>query len=233
MDGGLDDHEKDCTWVEWAVARNREAADQISAFGTWSTNGHLIATVACLGYLPEPVLDLTYNAGKFWTIYHPSTLVTNDLDPQWDTDHHEDFRATPWADGSFESVVFDPPYKLSGTNVLGEFDRQYGTAKTRSKAAILSLIAGGIAEGSRLTNGFLLVKCQDQVNGGQVRWQTNLADDVARALELRKVDEFFFPGGGPPQDASRGQQHARHDRSALIVYERKKARRAEAQGSLL
>lgn len=190
----------------------------IRSIGDWRTNAELIADVAKLGYLPGPVLDLTYNAGKFWKELRPAALTTNDLDEQWETDHHEDFRATKFGDGEFASVVFDPPYKLSGTNQLGEFDRQYGTTLTRSRTAIHALLVGGIAEAARIASEFILVKCQDQVSGGEVRWQSAIAFDTARAMDLSQVDEFLIDGGGPPQDAARGQQHARHDRSVLMVF---------------
>lgn len=191
---------------------------EIRSIGEWSNNAELFVDVAALGYLPEPVLDLTFNSGKFWGQYHPVQLVTNDLDPQWDTHYHEDFRATKFADGEFASVVFDPPYKLSGTNQLGEFDRQYGTAETRSRVAILGLIAGGIAEAARIASEFVLVKVQDQVSSGAMRWQTSVAFDVARAMELTQVGEFWLEGGGLPQDPERGQQHERHTYSTLMVF---------------
>lgn len=190
----------------------------ISSVGEWRTNAELIADVARLGYLPGPVLDLTYNAGKFWSVWRPASLTTNDLDQQWCTDHHEDFRSTSFQDGEFATVVLDPPYKLSGTNRLGEFDRQYGTTATRSRQAVHALLVAGIAEASRIASEFVLVKCQDQVCGGEVRWQSAIAYDVARALEMTQADEFLFNGGGPPQDAARGQQHARHERSVLMVF---------------
>lgn len=188
------------------------------SIGEWADNADLIADVAKLGYLPEPVLDLTHNSGKFWTLYRPERLITNDLDPAFDTDHHEDFRSTKFGDGEFATVVFDPPYKLSGTNVLGEFDKNYGTVETRSRVAILGLIVGGIAEAARIASEFVLVKCMDQVSSGAVRWETAVAYDTARSLELVPVDEFWLEGDGIPQDETRGQQHARHTRSTLMVF---------------
>lgn len=191
---------------------------EIQAFGAWKDNAEMFVEVAALGYLPEPVLDLTYNEGKFWRLHRPELFTTNDLDPQFDTDHHEDFRATKFGDREFASVVFDPPYKLSGTNQLGEFDRQYGTSPTRTRTAIYGLIAGGVAEAARLAKEFVLVKCQDQISSGALRMETSVAYDVARAMELTWADEFWLPGGGVPQNAERGQQHARHDRSVLMVF---------------
>ena len=196
---------------------------EIHAFGDWDDNDEMFVDVAALGYLPEPVLDLTYNSGKFWNLYRPTRFTTNDLDPRFETDHHEDFRATKFGDGEFASVVFDPPYKLSGTNQLEEFDSQYGTTPVRSRTAIYGLIAGGIAEAARIATDFVLVKCQDQVSSGSLRMEATVAYDVARAMELTWADEFWLPGGGLPQDAERGQYHARHNRSVLMVFAAPKA----------
>lgn len=191
---------------------------EIPSIGCWANNAEMFQQVADLGYLPEPVLDLTYNEGKFWNIYRPKMLVTNDLDPSFDTDHHEDFRATKFGDGEFASVVFDPPYKLSGTNQLGEFDRQYGTTQTRSRLTILGLYAGGIAEAARIASEFVLVKCMDQVSSGALRKQTAAVFDLARVMELTQAGEFWIEGDGPPQDPERGQQHERHTHSTLMIF---------------
>ena len=190
----------------------------IQSVSDWANNAELIRDVAALGYLPDPVLDLTHNEGKFWTLYRPASLVTNDLDVTFDTDHHEDFRATKFGDGEFASVVFDPPYKLSGTNQLGEFDRQYGTSETRSRKAITALFAGGIAEAARIASEFVLVKCMDQISSGALRKQTAAVFDIARVMELTQVGEFWIEGSGIPQDPTRGQQHERHTRSTLMVF---------------
>lgn len=191
---------------------------EIQAFGDWQNNAEMFVDVAALGYLPEPVLDLTHNEGKFWRLYRPVCMTTNDLDPQFDTDHHEDFRATKFGDREFASVVLDVPYKLSGTNQLGEFDRQYGTSVTRSRTAIYALLAGGVAEACRVASEFILVKCQDQISSGALRMEATVAYDVARAMEFSWAGEFWLPGGGVPQDEERGQQHERHDRSVLMIF---------------
>jgi len=37
--------------------------------------------------------------------------------------------------------------------------------------------------------GILMVKCQDQVEGGRVRWQTDLITEAVAKAGGRKVDE--------------------------------------------
>ena len=142
----------------------------------WSTNADLIADVARLGYLDGTVLGATYGEGGFWTRWKPAgdNLVTNDLYKR--ADHAEDYRSLPFAAGMFAVVVFDPPYKLSGTPALGAFDERYGIERPMSRVERLEDIRLGALECFRVANRWLLVKCMDQVEGGQVRWQTDLAD---------------------------------------------------------
>ena len=189
----------------------------IQAIGDWKDNAELIADAAKLGYLPEPVLDLTYGQGGFWRQHTPSHIVTNDLDPDSPCECHRDFRATSFGTGEFSTVVFDPPYKLGGTPASPKMDKRYGTQEYRTRSEMFSLFVGGMAEASRLAKRFMLVKCQDQVNGGKVRWQTSIAIDVARALEWRHVDSLILKGGrAQPDDTT--QQHARHAYSTLLIF---------------
>jgi hypothetical protein len=99
-------------------------------------------------------------------------------------------------------------------------DLNYGTDVVRSRADLLSLMVSGIAEGARLTDEFLLVKCGDQVNGGKVRWLTDVASDTARALEFRKIDTFVLQGGRKQPEGT-SQKHARHEYSSLLVFGRR------------
>lgn len=195
-------------------------SDEIQSIGSWSNNSEMIADVAVLGFIPEPVLDMTYGAGGFWKKWQPEHLVMNDIDPTRGTDHH-DFRHTPWRSRAFATVVLDPPYKLQGTPKSGEMDTRYGTDEVRSRSDLLSLLVSGMAEAARLADKFMLVKVMDQVNGGQVRWLTTVAIDTARALEFRHVDSFILQGGRP-QPEGRAQKHARHEFSTLLVFRRRR-----------
>jgi hypothetical protein len=193
---------------------------EVQSIGGWKDNGEMIADVAKLGFIPGDVLDLTVGSGTFWRVWRPLVLTTNDADLDKKADYHFDFRATPWGSRSVDTVVFDPPYKLGGTPSSPEMDKRYGTEDGLTRAEVLSLLVGGIAEGARLCRKFLLVKCMDQVNGGKVRWQTQVAADTARALELRLVDQFILTGGRK-QPAGTSQKHARHEYSTLLVFGRR------------
>lgn len=182
-------------------------------------NSELIEDAAKLGYIRGTCLDLTYGEGSFWKRYRPEELVTNDLD-LLKGDWHFDFRATAWPSRSYGTVIFDPPYKMAGTPASPEMDARYGTTEAMTRSEVLCGLAGGIAEACRLSDDLVLVKMQDQVNGGKVRWQTDVATDVARACEFRKIDILILAGGRKQPDG-KSQKHARHEYSTLLVFGRK------------
>lgn len=174
--------------------------------GAWMSNGDLIAEVARLGYLDGDVLDATYGLGTFWKTHRPESLVANDRDvdvPGYRFDYRE--FPTEW-DRKFDAVVFDPDYKLNGTPALGEFDARYGIGGDVNREQRYAAILAGARECYRVTRRFLLVKCQDQVESGRQWW---MGDDVTATIYAgggRKVEEFFYLGGGRAQPKDRDKK---------------------------
>lgn len=191
---------------------------EVMAANNWKSNAHLIADVARLGYLHEDwtTLDPTYGLGNWWTIFKPKKLYKHDL---YTLETRTDFRKLPYAGRVFKAIAFDPPYKLNGTD-QGEGAR-YGVAKPMEWKAKMQMIREGITECERVLKpyGFLLVKCQDQVCSGKVRWQTIDFTNHAHAVGLDLVDRFDFFGGYRPQPAGRNQVHARGRGSTLLVFQ--------------
>lgn len=203
----------------------------ILAIDTWTSNAELIADCARLGYLREEWLTLepTYGVGTFWQVWRPVRLIGCDLDITKSPDGRSiDFRSLPWPDRYFDAVVFDPPYKLNGTPTE-EVDERYGVHAVDTRDGRMNLIRDGLTECARvLGNGFLLMKCQDQVNGGRVRWQTIEFANHAATLGLRLVDRFDFLSYRP-QPSGRRQIHARRNASTLLVFTRDSETKASGQ----
>lgn len=191
----------------------------------WPSNAELIADCAQLGYLREEwrTLDPTYGYGTFWKVWKPRELVASDLDPEKSPEGHPvDFTALPWADRSFDCVVFDPPYKLNGTpDGIDGVDERYGVHdETTNWRDRMRLIRSGISECARvLGDGYLLVKCQDQSCAGKTRWQTVNFTNYAATLDLGLVDRFDFLSYRP-QPFGRRQVSARRNASTLLVFKR-------------
>lgn len=199
-------------------------ADPIMSVDTWTDNGHLIADAGKLGYIYGEVLDPTYGYGTFWNQFKPDGLVACDLDPEKNPlgDHPVDFTDLPWPDNSFDTVVFDPPYKLNGTPTA-DVDERYGVHVYTRWQDKMKLIRRGVLECARVTRDMLLVKCQDQVCSGQMVWQTDVVTNLlCRSLNrsFRKVDRFDFVSYRA-QPATRSQKHARHNASQLLVFSKK------------
>lgn len=195
----------------------------VKAAHPWRTNAELIVACRTLGYLRDDwvTLDPTYGRGTFWNIWRPRILRTHDQKIDG-----VDFRHLPYPDAMFEAITFDPPYKLNGTPTE-EVDERYGVDRYASRADRHQLIRDGMAECARVLapGGSLLVKCQDQVNGGKVRWQTiEFSTYGTEELGLDLVDMLHMLGGRP-QPAGRRQEHARRNYSTMLVLRRPKPKR--------
>lgn len=181
------------------------------------TNAELMLNVANLGYLNGLVLDATYGEGGFWNLFRPN-LVTFDCKLKGDI--VGDFTTPPFANNTFDTVVFDGPYKLSGTPALDDFDERYGIEEPAKWQDRMQLIRDGIAGLLPVTKKYLAVKCQDQVCSGQVRWQTRDFSDHAESLGAKLVDRFDLIGSRIPQPKGRRQVHARRNASSLLIFKK-------------
>lgn len=201
-------------------------SDEILRAHRWGTNAKMIAeAVVPLGYIEGTVLDATYGEkGGFWKEWAPpgDNLVTNDLNAPQAMEHH-DFRMLPFAGCTWGTVVFDPPYKLSGTPAMREMDQRFGTAEEHAKLnreGKLAMIRAGAIECWRVTNRWLLVKVQDQVEGGIVRWQAKMVVDALEPLGALWRDQFLLLRDPIPQDRTKVQRRARSNYSTLLIFQR-------------
>lgn len=183
-------------------------------------NAELMVMCRDLGYLRDEwsTLDPTYGLGRFWTLWRPSALTCHDLNPAKAPHGPRDFTALPYGPRTFDAVVFDPPYKLNGTGGSHASDDAYGVANSVRWQDRMALCRAGITEAVRVlrAEGMLLVKCQDQVCSGQVRWQTIDFANHAENLGCRLVDMLHLPSYRA-QPAGRRQVHARRNYSSLLV----------------
>lgn len=188
------------------------------------TNADLLAAVAPL-YLAGSVLDVTFGTGRFWHRFRPPELTFHDLALDG-----VDFRDLPHGDGSFESVVFDPPYIPQG-GVSSRIDARpnerafrglFGLDRTRTDRELWGdLIRPGLSEVVRVSSRWVLAKCCDYVDGkGLVLGHVRMID-AGESLGARLHDLIVFtferpgPGGHQIFDAVR----TRRAHSYLVVFE--------------
>jgi hypothetical protein len=211
------------------------------------TNAQLVEVARRLYPLDGRVLDLTHGSkGGFWRVFHPVDLTA--LHPGAGID----FRCTPFGDGEFDHVVFDPPYVAKGgheTSTIDEMNDRFGMLHVEKDPATQweLQIVPGLVEAARVCRpkervgrkvvpgGLVWFKCMDYVTGGKVHWFSKLALDVFDRAGLDLVDEFILngrPGPQPktnPDGSPRRQVHARRAHSVLMIGRR----RAATAGRLL
>lgn len=124
------------------------------------------------------ILDCTHNKGVMWkgTRWKP---VRMDIDPQYELDVVADFRALPFADHSFDLLVFDPPHlphaQDSKTTDIDWVTRYgcNGHSAGRSGDNVSPLFLPFLQEAKRVLREGRLVfaKIADMVHNHRYQWQ--------------------------------------------------------------
>lgn len=203
---------------------------------TYRDNSELIRAAEQLGHIRGRVLDATYGGGVFWNLIRPPGLVSMDAFPSAPVRVVGDFTHSPFRCRSFDTVVYDPPYKLNGTpdDDPDGSDRRYGVGDYTRWQDRMALIMVGVADLAPLVanQGRLLVKVMDQVCSGAMRFQTDDVRDVAVAAGLIKVERLDYlndprtqPTGGKEQPDGtvskvRQRKHADANYSSLLIFKR-------------
>lgn len=210
----------------------------VLAATAWRNNGDMIADAARLGYLKKEwhVLDATVGEkAVFWKKWRPDHLVTNDNDPTVVADHHSDYRDLPFPDGTFDAVIYDPPYVCVGgrtTSGIPEMHDRYGLVEApKTPEALLAMNIAGLTEIVRVTRpgrtltdgGYVLIKYQDQISSGKFFAGTHYMAQHALDLGCIWVDRLErTQKTSRPQPKHVRQLHARRNLSSLLVFRRGK-----------
>lgn len=213
--------------------RNRAAVPVTTV--TFGTNAELIATVAGL-YLAagDVVADVTYSSGRFWKKVNLGRyrFLASDLLPSAPGIVAADFRALPYADGSVDAVVFDPPYIHSpGKGMLNTRYNGLATTDMATYADIMALYEGGMTEAVRVLRdgGQLWVKCKDTIASEKQRWSHITVFELADKLGLYARDLFLLVPPAPSSVTTgrwQRQIHARKVHSYLWIFENGYRRRS-------
>lgn len=188
------------------------------------TNAQAIEDCVALGHLRKEwtTWDCTYGLGKFWDLWKPDILYGTDLHPDKGADTI-DYAAAPFADESWDVVVFDPPYKLNGTPDMPDLDSRFGTNRRVLWKDRIRDINSGLVEACRIARERVLFKCQDQVHASQKVWQTIDFARTAEGLGWRLVDQLYV-ASYRPQPPNRRQEHARQNFSSLMIFTKENVR---------
>ncbi|SFS20083.1 class I SAM-dependent methyltransferase [Yoonia litorea] len=184
-------------------------------------NADLIREVARL-YAPDPsvsIADVTFGRGTFWKRTPHLNVTGSDLHTVPARPY--DFRDLPYADNSFDIVVFDPPYiAWPGNHMSDERYRNAETTKGFSPNDIRELYRAGLRECQRVARRQLWVKCKDGVSGPKQCWlHVHILQD-AEGMGLVGRDLFILDATSRiPHGNWKTQKHARKPMSYLWVFD--------------
>ncbi len=182
---------------------------EVMAIRHTGNNSDLIADAFRLGYLNDDmaILDPTYGMGVFWKRHRPPKLIGTDLDPAkspggdvYVAGCSFDFTKMPWDDWQFDAVVFDPDYKMQGTDSgagPASSNHRYGMSREyRPVEEQLGIIGKGLRECVRVTKprGMVLVKYMSQVVSGSIVWQEFDIPFAMQEFGCELIDSFHLEG---------------------------------------
>ena len=113
---------------------------------------------------PRPILDTTYGNGNFWADVQPD--IGMDVNPERARDLCADFTALPLSDSSMACVVYDPPFH---PNVGTREEAMFSTLGNNEKE-LRVLFESGLKECWRVSNHWVLVKCQGYIHNHAPQW---------------------------------------------------------------
>lgn len=196
--------------------RSHKAVGPLPASVVAGTNADLIVEIKDL-YLTGTVLDVTYGRGRWWTRWKPQQFTGHDLD----TDG-VDFTNLPYADRSWGTVCYDPPYIIVGgreSSTRKDFQAGFGINQPRKQSDLDALVLAGLAETARVAQDYLLVKCMDYVATATFTPMTYRIFDAATAIGLHLHDEIIHhAGSGPGGHNIVTPKRARRHHSKLLVF---------------
>lgn len=186
-------------------------------------------------YVPpgSVVADVTYGRGVFWKQVPRGayTLHASDLKDGVDC------RTLPYADGSIDCIVFDPPYMhtpggsahVNHQNYEGYY-RNNGTGNGTEKKyheAVLELYFAAAREAYRVLRdeGIYIVKCQDEVCANQQRLTHVEIINELCGLGFLTEDLFVvLRVNRPGVSRALRQAHARKNHSYFLVFRKSNGR---------
>lgn len=175
-------------------------------------------------------LDCTYSTGNFWKNL-PQPKFKSDLIPKNDTIIQADSENLPFEDGSMSSIMYDPPFVISGKSYR----------ENKEGSSVIAKRYEGYTSYDKLTRnyyntlkelyrvckdkGYVVFKCQDTVSGGKNFLTHKMVIDMAIAVGFYPRDLFILIAkmrinsfGGKWNK----QEHARKFHSYFIVLQKTK-----------
>jgi tRNA G10 N-methylase Trm11 len=181
-------------------------------------NADLFPRILELYVKPGSVIaDVTWGKGAFWSKIDTTKYDLRATDLLTGTD----FRQLPYADHSLDALVLDPPYLHGGDTVHPKIDACYNNGSVeRGHESVVRLYCAGILEATRVLKkktGILILKCQDDNDGGNQRYTHMEMISLMEMLGFRILDLFVLMTTSQPMMRYDYQLSARKNHSYFLV----------------
>lgn len=172
---------------------------------------------------PATILDATVNAGRFWA-GSTRKVVGMDIDPSVKPDIVGDNTNMPFADSSFDVIVYDPPHVPNqGKDKDKDFTTRFGLV-TKSSAEqgynLSHTYPAFCREAHRVLkqDGVLFCKIADYVHGHRFQWAHVAFVNAAVAVGFTACDCIVKVRKGPITDPRwKKAHHARRQHCYWII----------------
>ena len=210
------------------VVRKGAATNALVLSAYEEGNDQIFPRILALYVKPGSIVaDVTHGKGVFWR------NIPRDLYDLRATDIQDgvDCRSLPYADGTIDCVVLDPPYMHTPGGTAHQshspFESYYannrckGPTKAKYHDAVLELYREAAREAYRVLRhrGVLIVKCQDEVCANRQRFTHVEIMEMCRGMKFVAEDLFVAVRNNRP-GVSRvvKQVHARKNHSYFLVF---------------
>lgn len=204
--------------------------DFIPVRSVYNSNYEVIKNIMALYKIEQFDLDCTYSRGLFWKNL-PCPKIKTDLVPVCEDVIEADSEDLPFQDDSMKSIMYDPPFVISGkmykenkegSSVIAKRFEGYTTYEKLTNNYYNTL-----GELNRICapNGIVVMKTQDTVSGGKNHFTHVMAMTMAMKVGFYPKDLFILLAkmrinsfGGKWNK----QEHARKYHSYFWVFQKTK-----------
>lgn len=169
--------------------------------------------------------DVTFSKGVFYKTL-PAPLHKFDLHPQIEGVLQADARKLPLEDASIGSLVFDPPFKASTSNVKGIIEQRFTAFP--SMLHLWDFYEDALREFMRVLKprGIVVFKCQDGVYSGINHMSHYQIEKSAEKVGFATIDLFILQARSIIWSPNmHNQKHARKAHSFVYVFQKPRYQR--------
>lgn len=204
--------------------------DFVPIRSVYHSNYEVIKNIMDLYNIERFDLDCTYSKGTFWKNL-PKPINKTDLIPCCDDVIESNSENLPFQDGSMRSIMYDPPFIISGKTYRDNKDGSSIIAKRfegyNNYSDLTSNYYKTLTELYRVCcdGGYVVMKCQDTVSGGKQHFTHVMVMNMALSIGYYPKDLFILTTNVRINSFGtkwKRQQHSRKHHCYFWVFEKVK-----------